>query len=148
MLGNDKPLHAQKESEIMAQNSTSVQATENNSIILPKGRNIELSVKPVKRTASHLFVQTLTKRTEKAIMKQTAIVKNLITPNHSIASVSAPKEGGGLLGLAITLLIIGIVLFFLGFGSLGALFWTIGIVLLVIALVFFILWIIGRAVSN
>ncbi len=146
-LGNDKPLPMQKESEISAQISTPAQACDNNTITMPAGKNIEISATPIKKSAHKMFVQTLTKNAEKTIMKQTAVVKNLVAPSHAIASFSSTKDHGGLLGLAITLLIIGVVLFFLGFGSLGALFWTIGIILLVIALVFFLLWMVGRAVN-
>jgi len=147
-LANSNALPAQKESEIPARTSTPTLATENSAIILPNNRNIDISSIPVKKAVQHSLVQTLSKKAGKEIMKQANVIKNLAGQNHSIASVSKKMDGGGLLGLAITLLIIGIVLFFLGFSSLGALFWTIGIVLLVIALVFFILWMIGRAVSN
>ena len=147
-LENYKVLPQPKETVILSQTSLSQQSEENIIIKAPVRKCVDLTTIPVKKLNHYAMFQMFAKQTGKEIMKQSNVVKNLVSPNHSIASVSKKMDGGGLLGLAITLLIIGIVLFFLGFSTLGTLFWEIGIVLLVIAIIFFILWMIGRAVSN
>jgi len=146
-LTNVKVSPVVKECEIPSQMVLNQKEAEAVPVITPVYRATELQVAPVKKAVNHGLVETFTKKAEKVILKQTAAVRHLGT-NHAIASTSSPKDGGGLLGLAITCLIVGIVLFFLGFASLGALFWTIGIIVLVVAIIFFILWLVGRAVSN
>jgi hypothetical protein len=84
---------------------------------------------------------------EKAIQKQTAAIRNLYSEKH-ISSNSKTFDTGGFLGLAVLCLIAGIVLAYFGFHALAALLWVIGIILFAAAILFFILWLIGRAVTD
>ena len=147
-LANVKTSPTVKESEISAQVCMPANEINNDALIMPSTqKTIEIQTVSVKKTMNHTLVASFTKKAEKVILKQATVVSHLAT-NHAIASTTSPKDGGGLLGLAITCLIVGIILFFLGFASLGTLFWTIGIILLVVAIIFFVLWMVGRAISN
>jgi len=92
--------------------------------------------------ATHLLARSASKQ----ILKQAATITHMAS-NHSVASTTNSAEHGSLLGLALVFLIVGVVLFFLGFGSLGTLFWTIGVILLVVALIFFLLWMVNRSME-
>ncbi len=83
----------------------------------------------------------------KAIQNQTASIKNTFSNEHVFA-YSRTFDTGGFLGLAVLCLIAGIVLAYFGFHALAALLWVIGIILLAAAILFFILWLIGRAVAD
>jgi len=102
---------------------------------------------PAPKKAKHAFAHINAKRTIQQLAAKTGSIGFPGTSNHQ-ASYSGTTHTTSFLGLAVTCLIIGIILFFLGFGALGSLFWAIGIVLLVIAVVFFILWLLGQAIAD
>jgi PBP1b-binding outer membrane lipoprotein LpoB len=104
-------------------------------------------------TAAHIkhagqaFAQTIKKETGKIITHQAAAFSQ-IGANHNTASIKSAQHTQGLLGVAIVLLILGVVFAALGFGGLGSLLWTIGIIILIIALVFFILYLLGDVAAS
>ncbi len=119
-------------------NENPVQLSDDNSRIAPVSKKIAETSKRESRLAD---------KVTKTIVKQAGSV---LSPrlNTRLASYTGTKHTEGWLGFAVLCLVIGVVLLFLGFGSLGALFWTIGIIVLVVAFVFFILWLLARAVEG
>jgi hypothetical protein len=103
--------------------------------------------KGLKKNTAKAFVQNINHQAHKIIKKQNEALANL-SSNHNIASHQSSKQTESWLGLAITCLIVAIILSIFGFGFAAAVLWEIGIIILVIALVFFILWLMAEAVSS
>jgi len=103
--------------------------------------------KGLKKNSVKTFVQTVNNQAHIIIKKQNEALAN-ISSNHKIASHQNTKQTESWLGLAITCLIVAIILSIFGFGFAAAVLWEIGIIILVIALVFFILWLMAEAVSS
>jgi len=108
----------------------------------------EINKETAKASKSNKIIGRIAARKfEKAIQKQTVAIRNLYSEKH-ISGNSKTFDTGGFLGLAVLCLIAGIVLAYFGFHALAALLWVIGIILLAAAILFFILWLIGRAVTD
>ena len=110
------------------------------------------SVQPIKLAQSHKLIRhsiasILPKQASKVILKQANTLRHLGSDNQ-VASLSGTNHTESWLGLAIVCLIVGILLAVLGFADLGAVFWAIGIVILVVAIIFFILWLLAEAVEG
>jgi amino acid transporter len=99
------------------------------------------------QVSHHSFASIFPKQAGKEILKQANNVRHLSSPNQ-LASYSKTTHTESWLGLAIVCLIVGVVLAILGFAELGALFWAIGIVILVVAIIFFILYLLAEAVNG
>ena len=118
-----------------------------NSSVAPSTSGQPIKMVQARNLIHHSITNILPKQAGKEILKQANNIRHIGTPNQ-IASHSKATDGGSWIGLAITCLIVAVVLFAFGFGLAAAILWEIGIIILVIALVFFILWLLARAVTG
>jgi uncharacterized membrane protein YtjA (UPF0391 family) len=88
------------------------------------------------------LAQTFHNKVGRIMQKQATAISSIGTNRH-LASYSGTHSTASWLGAAVIFLIVGLVLAFLGFSSLGSLFWAIGVVLFVVGVVFFILWLLA-----
>ena len=113
--------------------------------VLPKKAptaKVEHRNKPKGRLA-----QSVHGRMGQEVKRQMATVRKMVSETPA-ASYKGAQQTQGLLGAAILFLILGVILFVLGFHILGSLFWIIGVILLVAAVIFFILWLLAMAVKS
>jgi|GEM_PF-2285478 len=122
-------------------------AMENNVSTLPSTGNDMKQMTHTGKMGHSLMANMLPKKAVKQILKQANTIRNLGS-NNEVTSYSKTSHTESWLGLALTCLIVGIILLALGFGTLGAIFWEIGVVILVIAIVFFILWLLAAAAGE
>ena len=120
---------------------------ETNQIVLPSNSDNIFKMAPSKKLLHNPIAGMLPKQAGREILKQANTIRHLGS-NNQIASYANATHTEGWIGLAITCLIVGIILLVLGFGALGAIFWEIGIIILVIAIIFFILWLLAKAVAG
>ena len=135
------------ESLALAKATSPQKAVENNPTTLPSKSNDMKKIAHTGKLSHSLMANMLPKKAAKQILKQASAIRNLGS-NNRVTSYSKTNHVESWLGLAITCLIVGIILLALGFGTLGSIFWEIGVVILVIAIIFFILWLLAEAVSS
>ena len=116
-------------------NQNPVQLSNDNSKTLPVSKKIAQTSKKESR---------LVERAAKTIVKQ---ANSVLSPgiNNHMASYTRTNHTQGWIGLAITCLIVAIILFAFGFGFAAVILWEIGIIILGVALVFFVLWLLASA---
>jgi hypothetical protein len=158
---SDKMIHQQSASSRTTDTKTATAVSvipgnnQNSCTISTNDVPVRTAIKAHKEKKDNIFrghksitklAQVITLKTGNFIEKQKIAINNIKTTQHT-ASVSGTHHTQSWLGAAVAFLIIGLILTFLGFGALGSLFWAIGIVLIVVAIVFFILWLLAAAVN-
>jgi len=118
---------------------------DDNPIVLPSNSNKTIKTSQTNKLTHHPIAGMLPKHVGKEIVKQANIINHLGSNNNE-ASYSKTNNTEGWIGLAITCLIVAVILFALGFGFAAAIIWEIGIIILVIAIIFFILWLLAKAI--
>ncbi len=153
-LANAQVLEKQQNPVQKAETSPMVEVT-SPQLLPPTANSTALSTtssKPTqivhaKRLIHNPVANITPKQVGKEILKKANAIRHMGS-NNLVASYSKTNHTEGWLGFAIACLVVGVILAILGFAELGALFWTIGIIVLVIAIVFFILWLLARAVEG
>jgi hypothetical protein len=82
----------------------------------------------------------------KEFKTQTAAIGNFASKKH-IASISGNKKAEGLGGLAAICAIAAIAMAVLGITHMGTIFWELSVVLIIAAIVFFVVYLVGKAAS-
>ena len=118
-----------------------------NPIALPSSSGKTIQLAPAKKSIFNPIASISPKKAAKQILKQAEALRHLGS-NNQISSYSKTNHTEGWIGLAVTCLIVAIILFALGFGLAAAIVWEIGIIILVVAIIFFILWLMARAVAG